>query len=357
MSNLFKRAASAVGRWTNRNRELENQTNSALIERIGEAVKEFPESLDPGRQSNPELSSLSASGDPWDDALSSSESKARQDTDAAIEAAINAGQFDDSTAQPLDSASILPAGANLLTSEVQHPAEPALLQSVAEVPAPVVEEIKPPIELKPEPVAAPIPSPEPSVSFTQLYELISTEVNKRTDNTVNVYERLLAATREELEATRRSNRLAWSVGGVMTAVAAVGAVWAAGEVSATRVEVSSLRQQVVTGQQASADRDLLRAELIKARETVAKIEIDALKSRLDQAIALSADRDRLRGELETVRKAKQETEIELRTELRLARAAATQPVSQAVPASDKSKVAGSERSDAWSILLNGLDGR
>jgi hypothetical protein len=90
-----------------------------------------------------------------------------------------------------------------------------------------------------------------------------------------------------------------------------------------------------------------------------------LKSRLDQAISLSADRDRMKEELQSVRQAKQEAEIELR----LARAAAaTQPVSQARPgaadkpaarqaSTDTAAIAGSERPDVWSILLDGKNGR
>src|SRR5258705_8314698 len=109
-----------------------------------------------------------------------------------------------------------------------------------------------PIDLKPEPI------PNPNVSFPELYELISGEVNKRTDNAINIYERMLAATRQELDATRKNNRIAWTIGGVMTAVATFGAVWAASEVSASRVELGSLKQQVMAGQQASAERDQLR---------------------------------------------------------------------------------------------------
>lgn len=187
-------------------------------------------------------------------------------------------------------------------------------------------------ELKPEKPA------KPSVSFTQLYELIATEVNKRTDNAVNVYERLLAATREELESTRKNNRIAWSVGGVMTAVAAFGAIWAAGEVAATRVEVSGLKSQVSTGQQVSAERDQLRFELMKVKDQTAKVEIDKLKTRLDEALAVS---DKLSKELS-----------EATHEIKLARAATTQPISRANAASTES-ANGSERPDVWSVLLNG----
>jgi hypothetical protein len=152
----------------------------------------------------------------------------------------------------------------------------------------------------------------------------------------------------------------------MTAVAALGAVWAASEVSASRVELGALKQQVATGQQASIERDQLRSDLAKTREASARIEIDTLKSRLDQALTVSADRDRLKGELELARKAKLETEVELK----VARAAAaTQPVSYARPAASKvfadkpttitptatEAVSGAERPDVWSILLNGRE--
>jgi hypothetical protein len=138
----------------------------------------------------------------------------------------------------------------------------------------------------------------------------------------------------------------------MTAVAAFGAVWAAGEVSANRVEVGSLRQAVISAQQVSLERDQFRNELIKTREASAKIEIDLLKSRLDQALTVTAERDRLKDELQQTRQAKADAE----GELRLARAAAatTQPVSQQKANSrDAVAGAGSERPDVWSVLLDG----
>jgi hypothetical protein len=147
----------------------------------------------------------------------------------------------------------------------------------------------------------------------------------------------------------------------MTAVAAFGAVWSAGEVASTRVEVSSLKQQVSTGQQASLERDQLRSELMKVREASAKIEIDALKARLDEALVITSERTKLRGELDAMRKAKSDVEAELK----VARAAAaTQPVSDARPAASKvlgesplPKASASERHDAWSTLLNGPEDR
>jgi hypothetical protein len=141
--------------------------------------------------------------------------------------------------------------------------------------------------------------------------------------------------------------------------------------SAARVEVAGLKQQVTAGQIASVERDQLRTDLMKTREASARVEIDALRARLDQALTVSADRDRLRGELETAKRTTREAEAELR----VARAAiaATQPVSQAQPAANKvfgdrtptatpltatrANVAGSERPDVWSTLLNGKDER
>ena len=188
------------------------------------------------------------------------------------------------------------------------------------------------------------------------------EVDKRTENTSGVYERLLATTREELEASRRQNRLAWSVGGVMTAVAAFGAIWSTGEVASTHSELGALKAQVSLGQQVSAERDQLRSELFKVKETYAKVEIDQLKTRLDQALAVSSERDRLHVELDRVKKDRND----LDAELRIARAAAsTQPVSDArsflekttahttVASSVSDKAAGAERPDVWSVLLNG----
>jgi hypothetical protein len=244
-------------------------------------------------------------------------------------------------------------------AEAEKPAEaPAASEPEVEPVLFSVEPEKGPVELKPE------PAPAPLTTLAELYELVATEVDRRTDGTVAVYERLLAATRQELDATRRNNRIAWSVGGVMSAVAVMGAVWSSGEFAATHTEIGALKQQVSAGQQVSAERDQLRAEVTHVKDSYARVEVDALKARLDQALAVSADRDRLRTELDRVQKDRQEIE----SELRLARAGATtQPVSDARQATEKTvgrttvaatagdKAAGAERPDVWSVLLNGRD--
>jgi hypothetical protein len=246
-----------------------------------------------------------------------------------------------------------------VTAEAEKPAEtPVASAPVVEPILFSVEPVKGPVELKPE------PAPAPLTTLAELYELVATEVDRRTDGTVAVYERLLAATRHELDATRRNNRIAWSVGGVMSAVAVMGAVWSSGEFAATHTEIGALRQQVSAGQQVSAERDQLRAEVTRVKDSYAKVEVDALKARLDQALAVSADRDRLRTELDRVQKDRQEIE----SELRLARAGATtQPISDARQVGEKTtarttvaatagdKAAGAERPDVWSALLNGRD--
>jgi hypothetical protein len=400
MANMFKRAALAFGRFTGLKRR------SAGIELFEPVTSEpaliFAESTDAG-QSAVELGAadttteaaaitadaaidhpaLDARGNPWNDVLSANDALARQDTDAAIEAAIATGQFDNAIEADIDADSIKPIESPAIAAvlepvavtvteaivEEEEPAkipvevaaeEPVVIAAApVETPAApiIVEEAKPIIEMKPDPLKAPIPAPESHVTFTQLYELISGEVSKRTDSAVTVYERLLTATREELEATRKSNRIAWTVGGVMTAVAALGGVWAAGEVSANRVEVASLRQSVISTQQVSLERDQFRNELIKTREASARTEIDLLKSRLDQALTVTAERDRLKEELQQTRQARLDAE----SDLRLARAAAaTQPVSQQKPTATAREAvagAGAERPDVWSVLLDGKDPR
>jgi hypothetical protein len=367
MANVFKRAALAFGRWTGLRREtgVEGDPGLALIDPVAHEMAEISQpvetidSLIERSGNEPELPPLPMDSprDLWNETFEAPTAVATQDTEAAIATGqisepATAGAIDATLAAPDQPTTPVPVGF------INEP----LVASATATPA-IVEETKPVVELKPaQPIeVATVPTPTASVSFTQLYELIANEVNKRTDSAINVYERLLAVTREELENTRRSNRLAWSVGGVMTAITAFGAIWAAGEVSATRVELGSLKQQVTLGQQASTERDVLRTELRQAREASAKMEMDSLRARLDQALAVSVERDRLRGELELAKKAKQESEAELRV---VRAAASTQPVSQATPASSGSaKLLGdrvavdtgspSPRQDVWSMLLDG----
>jgi len=381
MANMFKRAALAIGRFTGLKRRYPQfQPGIDLFEPVSsEPALIFAESPDAGQSAVAEAAAattidhpaLDARGNPWNDVLSANDALARQDTDAAIEAAIATGQFDVADAEldvesinPIESpaiAAVLEPVATTDAIEEEEPAKiPVELATAEEAPAPatVVEEAKPIIEMKPDPLKTPIAAPESHVTFTQLYELISGEVSKRTDSAVTVYERLLSATREELEATRKNNRIAWSVGGVMTAVAAFGAVWAAGEVSANRVEVGSLRQSVISAQQVSMERDQLRSELTQTRQASARTEIDLLKSRLDQALTVTAERDRLKDELQQIRQAKADAEGELRL-ARAAAAATTQPVSQQPKPNAREAVAGAgaERPDVWSVLLDGKDPR
>jgi hypothetical protein len=376
MANIFKQAALALGRFTGLSRKPDaHEPMVTLIEPVqgldatdafADSDAAFSDSTDAVERSAADLPPLDAPAVAWGEALGLSAQPGQVAAQADAEA-IAAGELGVASIDTLSATPLVVAEQPLNLEPVDAPAIAAAdVAAVAAVaaPAPAVveavkeeikEAVKAPIELKPERPA------KPTVSFTQMYELISGEVNKRTDASIAAYERLLAVTHDELDAARKANRIAWSVGGVMTAVAAFGAIWAAGEVSATNVEVGNLRQQVVAGQQASLERDQLRASLGLAREASAKTEVDALKTRLDQALAVSADRDRLRAaEYETLRKAKQEVE----SELRLARVAATtQPVSLAQPAASKvladrtasEKPVGSERPDVWSTLLNGKD--
>lgn len=334
MTNLFKKAAELFGNWTGIKRTVVDESAQNFMEPDSETLMDQP--LD-APVSATEFAPLDGPATDWGAPLAAA-------TSHDSEAAIATGEMSSTPFLDLPAAPDQAVACDTVVAPVAVSATPE--------PAPAIEETKAPIEMKPS---------KPSVTFTQLYELISTEVNKRTDNAITVYERLLAANREELSATRRSNRIAWSIGGVMTAVAAFGAIWSAGEVAATHVEVGSLKQQVVAGQHASVERDQLRIDLEKVREVSAKVEIDALKARLDQALVMTSDRTRLRNDLDATRKAKSDLE----TELKLARAgAATQPVSEASPAASKvfadkpaDKAAGAERPDAWSTLLNGSDDR
>lgn len=382
MANFLKQAALAFGRWTGLHRESgqqeeEQQKEQAegqlvLIQPVVEAIIEQGTSIDdlieaqmareqqePGEGGEQLLPPPDGLPNAWDEASNPIEVTAGIASDP--EAASATGELVVSVTTPE-----IP----VIESHVED-FSPSGFVGVPSVPvlSPVIEQVDAPIEMKPEPVESTqstttTNAPDPALAFTQLYEMIASEVTKRTDTTVAVYERLLAATREELEGARRSGRVAWSVGGVMTAVAAFGAIWSAGEVASTRGEISGLKQQVSASQQFAAERDALRAEMLKVSQANAKLEINALKSRLDEALALSADRDRLRGEVETLRKANLQAE----GELKVARAAAatTQPVSYARPLSEKvitaaqrtaasitAKAAGAERLDVWSVLLNG----
>ncbi|HSI32354.1 MAG TPA: hypothetical protein VK986_02090, partial [Tepidisphaeraceae bacterium] len=256
----------------------------------------------------------------------------------------------------------VPAHASIPLAEV--PVAPEATGEIATAVEAVLERVqivRPAAEMKP----APEPKPaKPSITFPQLYDLISGEVNKRADETVSVYERLLATTREELAQTRRTTKLAWGVGGTMTAIAAFGVLWSAGEMSGTRSAVLGLKSQVSSNAQAAAERDQLKIEMYKARDD-ARVEATALKARLDQALLVSAERDRLRAELDSAQ-----------GELRVARAtsaATTQPLSSArplpvrstllsdptAPKAEAAKPAAPAPTDAprdrWSVLLNGQD--
>ena len=397
MANLFKRAARAFGRITGRrSRPTESDlAQMPLIESVAASDASTPaaEPIDELIEKSGVLPATDDTTTPWEEVLSATDSTATKSdtqtpTDEGLavtaslyeapttEATVTEPTATESTAteQPavevFATTTIEPAAAVEETPTVtalEFPVtEPAATPEVAipeaAVPAPVVEEIKEaikaPIEMKPDPAQSSLDT------LADLYDLISVEVDKRTENTSAVYERLLAATREELAASHRQNRLAWSVGGVMTAVAAFGAIWSTGEVASTHSELGALKAQVSLGQQASAERDQLRSELFKVKETYAKVEIDQLKTRLDQALAVSAERDRLHVELDRAKKDRQE----LDSELRIARAAAsTQPVSDArqflekttarttVASSVSEKAAGAERPDVWSALLNGRD--
>lgn len=386
MANLFKRAARAFGRITGR-RTRPSETDLAhmpLIESVGaEASIPAAEPIDELIEKSGILPALDDSTTPWEQVLSATEStttKSETSTDEGL--AVTASLYEAPTTEPVSSettatdqpatevfasTTIEPTAATVEETPTvtalefpvtEPPATPEVAIPEAAVPAPVIEDIKAPIEIKPDPAQSSLDT------LADLYDLISVEVDKRTENTSGVYERLLAATREELEASRRQNRLAWSVGGVMTAVAAFGAIWSTGEVASTHSELGALKAQVSLGQQASAERDQLRSELFKVKETYAKVEIDQLKTRLDQALAVSAERDRLHVELDRAKKDRQD----LDAELRIARAAAsTQPVSDArsflekttahmtVASSAGDKAAGAERPDVWSALLNGRE--
>jgi hypothetical protein len=369
--NIFKRAAQAIGRRFKRRGQaadaesfadapgtLDQATapESSLEEAIDKVSSELL-ALDPDRVEQTGAGEL-VSGE---EVTASTRAETPWSEDALL--ATVSGEASSTTPEP-----------------ISYAAEPAKLVEAVFSPAPAgpavedlsqldLDQVRPVIEKKPE------PAPKPAVSFTQLFELISGEVNRRADKSVEVYERLLAATREELEAARKSNKLAWSVGGVMTAMAAIGGMWSATQIGATRVEVGALKQQVAAAQQSSLERERFTSELLKISQTSAKLEIDALRARLDQAVSISAERDRLRGELASARTELKAAQAQVQLQ-KVSAAAATQPVSAApavtpvlsarplavaekVDRTDKAVAAshtvGSERTDVWSMLLNGRD--
>jgi hypothetical protein len=406
MASLFKRAALAFGRFTGRRTRPETDAaieQMTLIEPVVATEQASPgvEPIDELIEKSGQVPAIEeGTGTPWEDVLAvaveptpetAADTTLPAPTDEglavtaslyeapadAAEVATEPAPIIAATEEPTEIAAEIPTETPAETpvtpvfAEAIITPEPEAASTPAEAPieTPVVaaaveapaEPVKAPIEMKPEPAPAPA---APLTTLSELYDLISSEATKRADGTLAVYERLLAATREELEASHRNNRVAWSVGGVMTAVAVFGAIWSSGEFAATHTELGSLRHQVGVAQQASAERDQLRTELLRVKETHARVEIDALKSRLDQALAASAERDRLSAELAHVRKDRDDVE----SELRLARAAATtQPVSDArkflekttahttVAATAGDKAAGAERPDVWSSLLNGRD--
>ena len=338
MANLFTRIGETLGRWFSARGAMEAPAADPCIEAVELAAMEDLQAqpldaasldlaLEEAAESEPlELPPLDIPATPWSDtAPTDPVAMARQ-------AEVSMGRID----SPF--------------SLIDPPTEPAV--PIGFVASP--ESYSSTEQVKPQPQ----PRPRPSVSFSQLYKLISQEVNKRTDGVIDMYEKVLAAGRQELDGVRRSQRLAWSVGGVMTAVAAFTGIYAAGEVGGNHAEISSLRHQAVAGAQAITDRDQLRIDLMKVKDSTVKVEIDALKSRLDQALAVSSERDRLRLEVETLRKAKLDVENELKMIQKLASTPATQPVSDArsaAPRSTQERAVGSERTDVWSVLLNGRE--
>jgi hypothetical protein len=374
--NIFKRAAQAIGRrFKKRNQEQQDATIESSLDTpittaeepsLEEAIDKVSSellALDPDRV---EASAAGTEQITGDEVTASARSETPWSEDALL-ATVSAN---DSRTEPQQQPEPEP---------ITYSAEPAKMVEAVFSPAPAgpavedlssldLDQVRPVIEKKPE------PAPKPSVSFTQLFELISGQVNHRADKSVDVYERLLAATREELEAARKSNKLAWSVGGVMTAFAAIGGMWSATQIGATRVEVSALKQQVASAQQASLDRERFTAELMKISQVSAKVELDGLRARLDQAIAVTAERDRLRNELTVAKTELAAAQAQVQIQKVVSTPAATQPVS-AAPAPklserplavaekvDRTSTAvmaghavGSERPDVWSMLLNGRD--
>jgi hypothetical protein len=365
--NLFKRTAKAVGRFFNfRHRTTEqlliDQEPTQQVDPI-ERINELDASIDPV------LASELTPSDDIEPSLEEAIDRVSSELLSLDPDRINTEAADQSTGEAVT--------ASVNDEPITYSAEPAKMVEAVFAPAPAgpavddlstmdIEQVRPVIQHKPEP------------SITELYEMISGDLSRRGDKAVEVYERLLAATRQELESARKSNKFAWSVGGVMTAVAALGGIWSATQIGATRNEVGALKHQVSAAQQTSIERQRVTDELLKISQTTAKIEIEAIKSRLDQAISVSAERDRLRVELAI----SERTRINLQSELKTAQSQAqtasqkvaatpsTQPVSAARLLSDKpvadatqldrtdnavsaAHAVGAERPDVWSALLNG----
>ncbi|HYE21891.1 MAG TPA: hypothetical protein VEA69_25855 [Tepidisphaeraceae bacterium] len=362
MANIFQRAAAAIGRFTRLGRRDDlplTGTASAFPDDLIEPVRIVDDTA-------PTSTELAATDDlaamlAQDEVLSTAMT-------AVLDTATSRAPFGETpiagdASLTADEVALVPAHASIPLAEV--PVAPEAMGETAVASETVLEKVqivRPAAEMKPAPESKPA---KPSITFPQLYDLISGQVNKRADETVSVYERLLATTREELAQTRRTTKLAWSVGGTMTAIAAVGVLWSAGEISGTRSAVLGLKSQVTTNAQAAVERDQLKLEMYKARDE-ARAEATALKARLDQALLVSAERDRLRAELESAN-----------GELRVAKATAaatTQPLSSARPlpvrstllsdpAAAKADVTAPKPAlptppdarDRWSVLLNGQE--
>ena len=358
--NLFKRTAKRIGSFF-KFRHAKGQDGAVIQSGIGAAEPSFQEAVD---QVSSELMALDpdriSDGEPISgDAVTASSTDTPWSEDTLLAEVSGSSEEIDETPQP-----------------ITYSAEPAKMVEAVFSPAPagpVVEDLNS-IDLD---SVRPVIEKKPDISFTQLYELISGDVSKRSDKSVEVYERLLAATREELEASRKSNNIAWSVGGVMTAVAAFGGIWSASQIGATRNEVTALKNQVSVAQQTSLERQRITDELLRLSQTSAKIEMDAIKSRLDQAVSVSAERDRLRSELALANKVRSELQAELtamQTQAQLQRVVSvptTQPVSMApvivenplasaaaasrIDRSDRAVTASHQQTDVWSMILNGRD--
>ena len=371
--NLFKRTAKRIGSFF-KFRHAKGQDGAVIQSGIGAAEPSFQEAVD---QVSSELMALDpdriSDGEPISgDAVTASSTDTPWSEDTLLAEVSGRGEEID-----VDVDEIEPTVA-AQPEPITYSAEPATMIEAVFSPAPAgpavedlksidIETVRPVIEQK----------PEPNISFTQLYELISGDVSKRSDKSVEVYERLLAATREELEASRKSNNIAWSVGGVMTAVAAFGGIWSASQIGATRNEVTALKNQVSVAQQTTIERQRITDELLKLSQTSARIEIDALKTRLDQAVSVSAERDRLRGEVTLANKIRSELQAELtamQAQAQLQRVVSvptTQPVSMApvivenplasaatasrIDRSDRAVTASHQQTDVWSMILNGRD--